>query len=45
MGEIEEIKNQIRVTNTAKYAPIGNTVEITGCSEITEEDYETLKNK
>lgn len=45
MGEIEEIKNQIRVETTAKYAPIGNTVEITGCSEITEEDYETLKNK
>lgn len=45
MAEIEEIKNQIRIETTAKDAPIGNTVEIVGCSEITEQDYESLKNK
>lgn len=45
MVEIEEIKNQIRIETTAKYAPISNTVEITGWSEITEQDYEFLKNK
>ena len=45
MVEIEEIKNQIRIETTAKYAPISNTVEITGWSEITEQDYESLKNK
>lgn len=43
--ETEEIKNQIRIETTAKYAPIGNTVEIVGWSEITEQDYESLKNK
>lgn len=45
MVEIEEIKNQIRIETTAEYAPIGNTVEIAGWSEITEQDYESLKNK
>ena len=45
MVNVKDVENEIMLETTTKFAPVGNRVEITGCSEVTEEDYIKLKAK
>ena len=45
MVNVKDVEDEIMLETTTKFAPVGNRIEITGCSEVTEEDYIKLKAK